>query len=310
MAEKRPPQLPQGHASPGEPQTRRLLALAAMGAVTFVWGLSFVSIKVAVEVLPPMILAFSRFVLASLILGVILWRREGGIRFGPRDRLAFVVSGVLGVTLYFFFENNGVKRISPSAAAIIVTAIPILSMLTDTIVSRTRMGVVKIVGVAASAFGVYLVVRHGLSEGGSSLAGYLFMFGAVPVWVIYNFLTRRLFTRRSRISIVAMQILYGTVAFIPFMVFEIPLIRWDLITPVVLLHVVFLGVFCSALAYTFYVYALNHLGVTATSLFLNLIPVVTVAFSALFLQDTIGPIQMLGGLLVIASVSAVSLWGR
>lgn len=281
-----------------------------MAATTFVWGLSFVSIKVAVAVLPPMILAFSRFVLASLILGVILWRREGGIRFGPGDRLVLIVSGVLGVTLYFFFENNAVKRISPSAAAIIVTAIPILSMIVDTIVVKTRMGVVKVLGVAASAFGVYLVVRHGLREGGSSLAGYLFMFGAVPVWVIYNFLTRRLFTRRSRLSIVAMQIFYGTLAFVPLIVFEIPLIRWDLITPTIVLHVTFLGVFCSALAYSFYVYALNHLGVTATSLFLNLIPLVTVTFSALFLQDTIGPIQMIGGVLVVASVSAVSLWGR
>ena len=75
----------------------------------------------------------------------------------------------------------------------------------------------------------------------------------------------------------------------------------------IVLHVLYLGIFCSAVGYTFYMYALDHLGVGTTTLYINLIPVVTVAASALFLQEQLGGKQIAGALLVIVAVTIVSL---
>jgi drug/metabolite transporter (DMT)-like permease len=286
--------------------SRRFLPLLSISFTTLLWGLSFISIKVAVAVIPPMSLAFSRFFVAAILLRVLLWRREPGFKLDTDDRLRIILSGLLGVTLYFFFENNGVKLISASSASIIVAGIPVVTMLADSLFFASRLRPIHAGSVVLSVLGVYLVVEHGLALRGESILGYLFMFGSVVTWVVYNFQSRTLFRKYSQLAIVYKQTLFGTIAFIPFLFFEAGQIQWVHIDVVIVLHVLYLGIFCSALGYTFYMYALDHLGVGPTTLYINLIPVITVIASALFLQESIGVKQISGAVLVIAAVTIVS----
>jgi drug/metabolite transporter (DMT)-like permease len=77
-------------------------------------------------------------------------------------------------------------------------------------------------------------------------------------------------------TISAYQSLASVFIFLPFLVPEIGLwsIR-DLADISVLANLIFLGAFCSALAYLLYIRAVKNLGATVSSAFLNLIPVVT-----------------------------------
>ena len=286
--------------------SRRFLPVFSISVTTLLWGLSFISIKVSVAVIPPMSLAFARFLIAVLLLRFFLWRREPGFRLEAADRITLVLSGLLGVTLYFFLENNGVKLISASSASIIVAGIPVVSMLVNYIVFSSRLRLIHVGGVILSVMGVYLVVEHGLTLKGEPVLGYLFMFGCIVTWVVYNFQSRTLFRKYSQLAIVYKQTLYGTIAFIPFLFLELNQVEWAKIDIGIIMHVLYLGIFCSAMGYTFYMYALDHLGVGTTTLYINLIPVVTVAASALFLGEQIGGKQIVGALLVIAAVTIVS----
>ncbi len=286
--------------------SRRFLPVLSISVTTLLWGLSFISIKVSVAVIPPMSLAFARFLIAVLLLRFFLWRREPGFRLEAADRITLGLSGLLGVTLYFFLENNGVKLISASSASIIVAGIPVVSMLVNYIVFSSRLRLIHVGGVILSVLGVYLVVEHGLTLKGEPVLGYLFMFGCIVTWVVYNFQSRTLFRKYSQLAIVYKQTLYGTIAFIPFLFLELNQVEWAKIDIGIIMHVLYLGIFCSAMGYTFYMYALDHLGVGTTTLYINLIPVVTVAASALFLGEQIGGKQIVGALLVIAAVTIVS----
>ena len=148
--------------------------------------------------------------------------------------------------------------------------------------------------------------QAGLTLREEPILGYLFMFGCVVTWVVYNFQSRTLFRKYSQLAIVYKQTLYGTIAFIPFLFLELNQVEWAKIDFGIIMHVLYLGIFCSAIGYTFYMYALNHLGISTTTLYINLIPVVTVAASALFLRDQIGGKQIVGAILVIAAVTIVS----
>jgi drug/metabolite transporter (DMT)-like permease len=64
----------------------------------------------------------------------------------------------------------------------------------------------------------------------------------------------------------------------------------------------FLGVFCSAAGYWLYIATLNAMGSGKASVYLNLIPVVAVAASYLILGERLGPLQLLGGVVVVAGV--------
>jgi drug/metabolite transporter (DMT)-like permease len=278
----------------------KLPAFIAISLTALFWGVSFVSTKVAVQVVPPMLLAFTRFVLASILLRVFLKLRMPGFRLRRKDVLPFLLAGAFGITLYFFCEANGVKRISPSVASIIVAVIPVAIHLIDAFFYQGSLSLRKIVAVVMSVAGVYLVVFRSMRSG--STAGYLFMFGAVAAWVAFNFLTRPLFRRYPRLVIVCYQTIFGTLLFIPFAALEIRHVAWQSVNPVLILHILYLGIFCSALGYAFYIYAMNELGIAVTSLFINLVPAITAATAALFLGETLRWIQIGGGGIVIASV--------
>jgi drug/metabolite transporter (DMT)-like permease len=308
--------------------TERHGALVSIILCVLFWGFSFISIKAAVAVFPPMTLGAIRFTLALILLAVIKRRLVPAEKLSLRDLPCLLGSGFTGVTLYFFCENNGVALVSASEASIIVGSIPVLAMIAEWIrnlvrrrtapapdrdgpdpgAGRPRIGGRRWLGALLSVAGVILVAglsitgaegKTGLSFSGN-IPGCLYMTGAAASWAAYCFLTEPLFARRSRIYIVFWQNFFGLLGFLPFAVLEYP--RWGKPDLPVLLHTAFLGICCSALAYYLYARSLNILGVGVSSVFINLVPVVTVTTGFFLLGDRLNPVQWAGAALVISGV--------
>jgi drug/metabolite transporter (DMT)-like permease len=102
------------------------------------------------------------------------------------------------------------------------------------------------------------------------------MAGAALSWVIYSLLSRPLFARCSLIYIVFWQSVAGFICFIPFSVMELS--QWGRPDIPVILHLIFLGICCSALGYWLYAHSLEVLGMSVSAIFINLIPLFTVIF--------------------------------
>jgi len=281
------------------PQTR-LLGIVAILFTMILWGLSFISIKLSVDVIPPMTLALLRFLIASLLLYWALRHKEPQTTLAPEDMPLMAVAGIIGVTAYFFFENNGVKLTTASAASLIIATIPILTILGDFAVFKTKLTLPKILGVVLSIGGVILIMHSSLADTAGNWHGNLFMLGAAFSWVIYSLATRPLNERYSKLAVVTYQTLFGTATLLPFALLEFD--QWQPISATIMLHVAYLGVFCSALGYYLYVYALDVLGVSSVSLYINLIPVVSVLGGFFLLHETITTLQLIGGIIILASV--------
>ncbi|MDR2028006.1 MAG: DMT family transporter [Treponema sp.] len=296
--------------------TERHKALLAIIACVLFWGFSFISIKVVVSVFPPMTLGALRFALAMAFLLFIKRRSLPKEKLKLRDFPGLLGAGLIGVTLYFFCENNGVALVSASEASIIVSTIPVLTMAAEWLgekFSRSRRrpggdpaapGPGRItgrrwLGALISMAGVILVARVSFSISGNIL-GYLYMAGAALSWVAYCFLTRPLFARCSRTHIVFWQSAFGFIGFLPFAVLEFP--RWGRPDPSLLIHLAFLGICCSALGYGYYARSLEILGVSVSSIFINFIPVVTVIAGFFFLGDRLTPAQWIGAALVLSGI--------
>jgi drug/metabolite transporter (DMT)-like permease len=289
-------------------------AFPAIIACVLFWGISFVSIKITMTVFPPMTLGAFRFAIATVFLFFIKKRYAPAEKLKVRDLPLLVAAGLIGVTLYFFFENNGVARITASEASLISAFIPVLTMMAEWfggwIIFLMRKGASsspppriaprRWLGAITSIAGVSIGGEKGGGNSTSAL-GYLFMSGAPVSWVAYCFLTRRLFARCSQTYITFWQTLFGFIAFIPFAIAEFP--AWGFPNAVVLCHLLFLGVACSALGYWFYVISLETLGVAIPALFLNFIPVVTVVTGFLVLGERLFHLQWLGAALVLAGIT-------
>ena len=289
---------------------RRKSALISIIACVLVWGFSFISIKESLPVFPPMTLGAVRFVIAIAALFLMYrfspeWK--GANKTLKSDMFLLIGSGLTGVTFYFFFENNGVMRVTASEASIITAAIPVLTMIADWLTAKLsshnnapRLGWQSWLGAFISIAGVALVAGISFSLSGS-ISGYVYMGGAALCWVAYSLLTRPLFDRkRSRLYIVFWQNFFGFLGLLPFAMLEYK--SWGDPTLPVMLHVIFLALGCSALGYWLYAYAMEALGVSTTSVFINLIPVVTVIAGFIVLHERLTLLQGAGAALVLSGV--------
>jgi drug/metabolite transporter (DMT)-like permease len=285
---------------------RSILPSLAVCGTMLLWGLSFVSSKTILNAgVPPMTMVCMRYLATTVILNVVLRLREPKTRLARRDVLPLLASGLVGVTVYFFFESRGIKLTSASHASLIVAAIPIFTVLAEMVFFRTRIRALGAAGIALSVAGVVLVVR---SRGGAlasgSIAGDLFMFGACFSWVAYILLSKNLHTRLSDLAITAYQSLFGTAFLIPFALTEHR--QWVPVGLTVVLNLLYLAVFSSAVGNFLYVYALSRLGPIAISPYLNLIPVIGVLGGIVLLGEGITLLQVLGGAVIVAGVLMVN----
>ncbi|MDR2718369.1 MAG: DMT family transporter [Treponema sp.] len=286
--------------------SERRTALAAIIACVLFWGFSFISIKVTVAVFPPMSLGLLRFAIALIFLYFIKQKLAPHEKLRAQDIPLLLGAGFSGVTFYFFCENNGVALVTASEASIAIGSIPVLTMIADWFsgkISRNnnfpRLGARQWIGAFISIAGVWLVAGVSLVLSGSIL-GYIYMAGAAVCWVAYSLLTRPLFTRCSRIYIVFWQSVAGFLSFIPFSIFELD--RWGRPDMPVILHLVFLGLCCTALGYWLYARSLAILGMSVSAIFINLIPLLTVIFGFFVMRDRLTFLQWVGAALVIGGV--------
>jgi drug/metabolite transporter (DMT)-like permease len=172
-------------------------------------------------------------------------------------------------------------------------------MLAERLVLKTRLPGRAYLGALLSFAGVGLIASRSAGASGSPL-GFLYMGGAAASWVVYSFLTRIFAGRYGRVTITFWHSLFGTLGFVPFAIAESP--AWAAPSLAVTLNVLYLGVFCTALGYWFYITTLSLIGMGGASVFINLIPVVSVVAAYVLLGERLSPLQLAGGAVAVLGV--------
>lgn len=268
------------------------------------WGLSFLNTKIALKALDPMTLCFVRFFIALIIVGVIGLVTGKSFKIKRKDIKYFLLAGGVGITVYFYFENNGVKYIDPSAASMILASLPIATIFGESLFDQRSLNKKMIFGGIISLIGVGIIISSDLSLeaflDSDAFLGYMMMFLAIGAWIVYSLSTKILFDKYEQYTIVFYQFVFGTLLAIPFMLLERP--DFYLVNQETVINVLMLGVFSSAIGFFAYNYAMKHIGVSKSSLFVNFIPLVTIIASYFYYGTFIGVRQLLGGALIIFSV--------
>lgn len=287
--------------------TKKTKGLISILFPVIAWGISFVSTEYLLTVIGPMTIGAIRFVIATALLYVAMRLTNQPLKIDPKDRLLFLLAGGIGIGVYFYFENTGIKYISASPAALIIAAIPVFTLIFEALIYRRKVDQVDFLAVALSVLGVFFIVDIKWSEffKAQEGLGYLMMLGAVIAWVIYSMASKPLFERYSYLTIIFYQFLYSVPFFLPFLFFEDN--KWQLVGIEAGLHLFFLSIFASVLGFYFYAKAMDLLGVTESSIFINFLPIVTIIFSYIYMGTLISTKQLIGGGLVILAVTLSTL---
>ena len=212
---------------------------------------------------------------------------------GARVEALFALAGATGVTLYFLMENIALTMTSASNVGVIVAIAPLFIALIATFVTREeRVGVKFFAGFVMAISGIALISFTGAAAGDAGLAGCLLAVLAALAWAVYSTIGKRIAKLGlSTVATTKRTFAWGLVFMLPFL----PVMGFgqgaegaglaELLHPVMLGNLLFLGLVASATCYVMWNKAASIVGVVSVSAYLYLTPVVTVVASVIVLAE-------------------------
>jgi drug/metabolite transporter (DMT)-like permease len=273
--------------------------LALFGA-SFIWGLSYLGTKIALEDMGPFQMATVRVAIAAAFYIPAFVNSRGVLT--ARQGMAL---GLLGVVLYYVGFNIGLQTARVTDAGVIQASIPAVAALIAIPMLRERPGALVWVGIALSFLGVVVLVSGTGAAGEGSLVGDLFILWSVLIWALYSVYVRKLGGTAPPATITAATLVWGAALLIPLAVGEVAF-TVPRVTPAALAATVFLAVFAGALAYWLWSYGLARVHAARATNYLNLLPLVAVISGTLVLGERIGAIEVAGGLLIVGGVTVAA----
>lgn len=278
-------------------------AICAVVAAALFWSSSYAVTKQVLADVGPLSIGAIRFTLAAALLGIMVRvRRKPIARPDARQRRMIHLSGLLGITVYFVLENIGVELSTASDASLIVATYPLMTMLLELVVFRTRMPLLRAGGVLLATAGAFLVVRNGAEVGGSErwFGDVLLLLGGL-VWAGYNVLGKYAGRGQDAMTLTYHQTVAGAAGFLLASLLEAG--DWQVPNGSASALLAYLAVACSVGGFLLYNYGLRRMTSSVAVNILNLVPVFGVLGAVVINGETVRLGQALGGAIIIAGVA-------
>ncbi|HLE92788.1 MAG TPA: DMT family transporter [Anaerolineales bacterium] len=275
-----------------------------------VWGASFIATKVALAYASPITIVWLRFAMGVVILGVAVVLRRQFTLPNKNEWRYFALLGFLGITFHQWLQSNALVTSEASTTAWIVATTPVFMALLGWLVLKEGLGWVTISGILLAFIGVLVVVSDGditsISIGEFGAPGDVLILISAVNWAVFSTLSRRGLKSYPASLMMFYVMSFGWVftsfLFIPSEgLSEIPRLTvngW--------IAILFLGIFCSGLAYIAWYDALQALSAAQTGVFLYIEPLVAVAVAAIVLAEPVTWASLLGGAVILIGVWLVN----
>ena len=276
--------------------------LAALLTV-IIWGTTFISTKVLLADFQPIEILFFRFLMGLLALVIIYPRRLK--QTGFRREIVFIAAGLCGVCLYYLLENIALTYTMASNVGVIISVAPFFTaILSHLFLKREeKLRGNFFIGFFAAMFGIGLISFNGASLQLNPIGDLLALLAAF-LWACYSILTRKISDYGYNTILTTRRIFfYGLLFMIPALfLFDFKLDLSRFVNPVYLLNILFLGLGASALCFVTWIFAVKVLGAVKTSIYIYLVPVITVAASVLIIHEPFTWITGIGTVLTLAGL--------
>ena len=271
----------------------------------FVWGITYVATKVLLTEFKPIEILFFRFTLGYATLWLLAPRFFAWQ--GIKQELMFLGAGFCGVTCYFLCENIALTYTTASNVGVITTLAPVFTAILAIFFLKTEKPAKSFyIGCLFSMIGIVLITLNGKFVLSVNPLGDLLAVFACLFWACYSILTKRSSNYGYNIILLTRRFFfYGLIFMLPALYlfdFEWNFSRFN--RPVNLLNILFLGVGASAICFASWNYAVKLVGAVKISIYIYLVPILTIINAVLILDEpftwiaAIGTLFTLGGVLL------------
>lgn len=284
-------------------QLRNIVPQLALLGATVLWASSFIALKIAFRAYDPMVVIFGRMFVASLCLLAVVFRFRWSVHYQKGDYKLIAFMAFCEPCLYFLFEAHAIVYTTAAQAGMVTAILPILVMITASIVLQERTGVQGWLGAGIAVTGVcWLSLESTPSENAPNpLLGNFLEFMAMVCATGYIVTLRYLTLRYSPFFLTALQAFAGCIFYFPLLFLpgtHVP-DQFDVSSA---MAICYLGAVITLGAYGLYNYGLKYVSASRSAVYVNLIPVVSVFLAWLILGEMFNRNQLIAAGVVMFGV--------
>lgn len=262
----------------------------------------------AINELPPFTIAFFRLVVAFVVLFPLGLRSAWKYRNTFLEyKKPFLLITLTGIAFFNTFIYGALQFTTTTNVSVLETVIPVVIVVLSAIILKERLRNIQKAGILLSLVGAVTVILDGSVFQLASMdwnVGDAIMVGAIGSWAVYSIYVKKYMHLFPQFGALLVMSGMSTMILLPFVAVEWLIMGAPdtLFKPMNITSLAYLGIFPSFIAIIFYNRAVGILGASQASVFLNFLPVVTMAGAYLWLNETISIMEIVGALAVISGV--------
>jgi drug/metabolite transporter (DMT)-like permease len=270
---------------------------ALFAAVSVIWGMPYLFIKIAVDEISPSLVAWSRLALAAAVLLPVAWRL-GALR-GLRERWRILtLFAAVEMAVPWPLLGFGEIHVSSSLAAILVATVPLfVALLAMRFDHSERPTVTRLVGMLIGLGGVVALVGIDIGGQGDELLGALAILLVAFLYAIGPMIVKRRLSDVDPLGPVAASLGIATLLVTPFALASLPDSAPSADT---FASIAVLGLLCSALAFLLFFRLIAEIGPGRATVITYINPVVALALGVAVLDESVTAGVVVGLLLILA----------
>ena len=290
---------------PSEKNTFVGISLAVLAVI--IWSGNFIIARGVIKQIPPVSLAFYRWLSASIIIFPFAMKQTASEWKFVRQSWHYLFwASVSGITLFNTFVYIGAHYTTAINLALIgTTTSPIIAIILAKIFLKERIGLLKMGGIMLCIAGVLFLLARGSLQNLVSLNftkgdGWILL--AALCFAVYNTMVRKKPSTISSVNYLFVTFSFGTLLLLPFYCWELSntaVVTWN---SNLILIILYLGAGASVICFLFWNIAVGKLGAGRTALFGNLIPIFSSAEAAILLDEEFTWIHVVSMLLVFGGI--------
>ncbi len=282
---------------------RYLLILIAI----IFWGTSFVATKTVLNEIKPVTIIILRLILASVLLTIIALSTKRKFSLNLKSHGWIFILALVAV-FHLWIQVTGLQYTTASNTGWIIGTAPVFMAILGFIFYKEKITPLQFLGILVALAGLLLLIGKGdiTNIGLIENKGDLLVLGSAFTWGVYSMVNKKISLSYSPLMTILYLFLMMAVIIIPFnlntetinSVIGLSLISW--------MWILFLGIFCSGVAYVIWAQALRDMESAKVGAFLYFEPLVTVIAAWIYLNEEITLLMIFSGLLITAGVFIVN----
>ena len=273
-----------------------------------IFGFSFLFSKIALGMTSPFVLLSIRFLVAFAVLNLLWLTGKCSLSLKGKPVGMLLLLGFVQPVLYFIFESYGISRTSASFSGVMIGLAPVMGLIFGVLFLKEKCTAFQAVCTVLSVVGVAMTTTGGF---GASFTGFLLLLGAVISAAIFAILSRGTAEHLSAFERTYVMFALGSAVFTAIALVQsggdLTAVEDALSRPAFWGAVGYLAVISSVCAFLLINYALSYIPAGRALIFSNFTTVISVVAGILIMKDTVTLMQLVGIVIITASVFGVSM---